>query len=289
MIRLTRKLYIVLLTFTFCLGLQTAARAELQAGVEYRFSEDRQSLNTLKADWWLLPQVGVRGSVDVEEFSLAMDLLYRKHPQGRVSSYMGLGVRDLFNSTGEAIPVQERLEIIVGMELRITSKIAVAAETRFVPINRSHLPEMKPIVGIALKWVPKLQPNWPKRVAGDRDLYLLAKLITAEAGQEPYAGQVAVGAVVLNRMKSNVFPGTIQEVIYQDGQFSSLPKLPGVEPSAAALRAAREALAGADPSRSALYFYNPVLCEPESLQFFNSPRLQVTVKIGNHVFLKEVE
>jgi hypothetical protein len=287
---LTRKIITILMALAFCLSYQAAARAELQIGIEYQINEDEQALNTIKADWWLLPKLGVRGSVELDESRLAADLLYRKNPRGKKTAYMGLGVRDLFNSDDTDLSAVKRMEIIAGLEVHLTARLSLAAETRFVPLS-SNRTGMKPVVGIGIKWIPKFGGNWAERVGPieDRELDLLARLITAEAGQEPYEGQVAVGAVVLNRIKSGNFPQTIREVIYQDGQFSSLPKLDKQEVSAAALRAAKEAIAGADPSLRALYFYNPATCKPEGLRFFNSPKLQVTVKIGNHVFLKPVE
>jgi hypothetical protein len=288
MLRLTRKLFSVLLALVMCVAVQGAARAELQAGMEYQISEDQQELNIIKADWWLLSRYGMRASLDVQEFSLSADLLYRKNPSGRKTAYMGLGIRDILNKEDSDLSVVKRMEIIAGMELRLTNRFSVTAETRVVPLSIDR-EGMKPLVGIGFKWVTDLDGTWSERVGPVKssELELLARLITAEAGNEPYDGQVAVGAVVVNRIKCDHFPMTIREVIYQTGQFSSLPKLNGLQPSAAAFRAAKDALAGTDPSLCALYFYNPVTCSLEGLQFFNSGKLQETVKIGNHVFLKE--
>ncbi|MEW6546584.1 MAG: cell wall hydrolase [Bacillota bacterium] len=89
------------------------------------------------------------------------------------------------------------------------------------------------------------------------DLLLLARLIEAEAGGEPYLGKVAVGAVVVNRVRSGLFPSSIRGVIFDWGQFE--PVLNGylwqVYPSAESLQAAQEALAGYDPTGGALYFF----------------------------------
>lgn len=93
----------------------------------------------------------------------------------------------------------------------------------------------------------------------DGDVALLARLISAEARGEPYTGQVAVGAVVLNRVEHPSFPDTISDVIYQSNAFSCLYDGQWDEPVAdSAYRAAREALAGADPTGGALYYFNPV-------------------------------
>ena len=91
------------------------------------------------------------------------------------------------------------------------------------------------------------------------DINLLARLISAEARGEPYSGQVAVGAVVLNRMEHPSFPGTLSGVIYQAGAFSCLYDGQFDQPVAdSAYRAARDALNGWDPSGGAIYYFNPV-------------------------------
>ena len=87
---------------------------------------------------------------------------------------------------------------------------------------------------------------------------LLARLISAEARGEPYTGQVAVGAVVLNRMEHPSFPSTMSGVIYQKGAFSCMDDGQWDKPVAdSAYRAARDALNGWDPSGGAIYYFNP--------------------------------
>lgn len=96
--------------------------------------------------------------------------------------------------------------------------------------------------------------------AAQADRELLASLIFCEAGNQPYEGQVAVGAVVMNRVKSGAYPSTISEVIYQSGQFT--PAMTGWLDSvranagytASAMQAAEEALAGSSPVGDCLYF-----------------------------------
>lgn len=104
--------------------------------------------------------------------------------------------------------------------------------------------------------------NSPVMGASPSDLNLLAAIIHCEAGGEPYEGQVAVGAVILNRVRSGVYPGSISEVIYQPGQFG--PAMTGLLDSVLAsgsvyescYQAASDALAGANPIGEALYFGN---------------------------------
>ena len=112
------------------------------------------------------------------------------------------------------------------------------------------------------------------------ELALLARLISAEARGEPYAGQVAVGAVVLNRVEHPSFPNTIAEVIYQPGAFSCLMDGQWDEPVAdSAWNAARDALAGVDPSGGAIYYFNPATAT--SAWIWSRPEI---LTIGNHKF-----
>jgi N-acetylmuramoyl-L-alanine amidase len=109
---------------------------------------------------------------------------------------------------------------------------------------------------------------------------LLARLISAEARGEPYDGQVAVGAVVLNRVKHPSFPNTMSGVIYQPGAFSCLDDGQFNEPVAdSAYRAARDALNGMDPSGGAIYYFNPVTATNKWI--WSRPLL---LMIGKHRF-----
>lgn len=112
------------------------------------------------------------------------------------------------------------------------------------------------------------------------DVDLLARLISAEARGEPYSGQVAVGAVVLNRVESPAFPSTISGVIYQSGAFTCLQDGQFWKPVAdSAYKAAREAINGSDPSGGAIYYYNP---RTATSKWILSRRILTT--IGNHRF-----
>ena len=112
------------------------------------------------------------------------------------------------------------------------------------------------------------------------DYELLARIISAEARGEPYIGQVAVGAVVLNRIEHPSFPDTMSGVIYQNGAFSCLQDGQFYEPiSASAYKAATDALNGLDPSGGAIYYYNPKTAT--SKWIFSRP---VITTIGDHRF-----
>ena len=109
---------------------------------------------------------------------------------------------------------------------------------------------------------------------------LLARVISAEARGEPYSGQVAVGAVILNRVEPPSFPNTIAGVVYQPGAFTCMVDGQIDQPVAqSAVRAAQEALNGADPSGGAVYYFNPNTAT--SAWIWSRPLIKV---IGNHRF-----
>ena len=117
--------------------------------------------------------------------------------------------------------------------------------------------------------------------AQDHDAALLAKVISAEARGEPYAGQVAVGAVILNRIEHPSFPSTLAGVVYQPGAFTCM--VDGSDRPAgwprSARRAAQEALGGSDPSGGAIYYFNPATAT--SSWIWSRPLIKV---IGKHRF-----
>ncbi len=111
---------------------------------------------------------------------------------------------------------------------------------------------------------------------------LLARLIYGEARGEPYTGQVAVGAVVLNRVKSSSFPNTISGVIYQSGAFDVVKDGQiNLTPNSTAKKAAQDAINGWDPSYGAIYYFNPSTATNKWI--WSRP---MTVTIGRHRFCK---
>ena len=112
------------------------------------------------------------------------------------------------------------------------------------------------------------------------DVWLLAKLIAAEARGETYRGQVAVGAVVLNRVSHASFPDSISGVIYQNGAFDCVRDSNwNVSPGDTAKRAAQDALNGWDPTGGAIYYYNPKTASNGWIR-----TRPVLTTIGNHTF-----
>lgn len=113
-----------------------------------------------------------------------------------------------------------------------------------------------------------------------QDLYLLAKCVYAEARGEPYVGQVAVAAVILNRVDSPEFPNTISGVIYQPWAFTAVHDGQiNLEPNDSAYSAAKDALNGWDPTYGCLYYYNPATATSEWIWSRTT-----VVTIGQHVF-----
>ena len=118
--------------------------------------------------------------------------------------------------------------------------------------------------------------------SNSNDVNLLARLIYGEARGEPYTGQVAVGAVVMNRVKNSSFPNTISGVVYQSGSFDVVSDGQiNLSPNSTAKKAAQDALNGWDPSYGAIYYFNPKTATNKWI--WSRP---VTVVIGNHRFCK---
>ena len=114
------------------------------------------------------------------------------------------------------------------------------------------------------------------------DLNLLSRIIYGESRGEPYSGQVAVGAVVLNRVKSSSFPNSIAGVIYQNGAFDAVKDGQiNMSPDGTAKKAAQDALNGWDPSYGAIYYFNPATATNKWI--WSRP---MTVTIGKHRFCK---
>ena len=123
------------------------------------------------------------------------------------------------------------------------------------------------------------------KASGDNMVELLARLINGEARGEPYIGQVAVGAVIMNRVKDPSFPNTIAGVIYQTGQFSCVTDGQfnvEIAEDSTVYKAAQDAMNGVDPTNGALYFYNP--SKTKSKWLFS---LKTVTTIGKHVFAVE--
>lgn len=150
----------------------------------------------------------------------------------------------------------------------------IAAQEQNLAALRKQLEEEKRLSALAASSAKR---DISEVVFADGDRFLLANLIYCEAGGEPYAGQVAVGAVVINRLLSSVYPDTITGVIYQNGQFSPVKSgrlaaaLAVNKATESCYRAADEAMAGVTNVGNCVYFRTPI------------PGL-TGISIGGHIF-----
>lgn len=113
-----------------------------------------------------------------------------------------------------------------------------------------------------------------------RDIDLIARVVNGEARGEPYEGQVAVAAVILNRLKNSNFPKTIAGVIYQPGAFTAVSDGQiSATLTSSSIQAAESAINGWDPTNGALYYWNPAKATNQWVW-----SRQITLRIGNHVF-----
>ncbi len=116
--------------------------------------------------------------------------------------------------------------------------------------------------------------------ASESNVYLLARAINGEARGEPYTGQVAVGAVIMNRVRHASFPNTIAGVVYQPGAFTAVSDGQiNAQMTESCIRAARDALNGWDPVGGAIYYYNPRTATNKWIR-----TRPVVMTIGKHVF-----
>ena len=139
---------------------------------------------------------------------------------------------------------------------------------------------------ILVNWITKNGSNkvYASSSSSASDLQLMARAINGEARGEPYEGQVAVGAVILNRVKSSQFPNTIAGVIYEKGAFTAVSdgqiNVP-IKEGSTVLKAARDAMNGWDPTGGAIYYFNPSTATNKWI--WSRPLIKT---IGKHRFCK---
>ena len=196
-------------------------------------------------------------------------------PQKRVEAEAGAGYSA--GSTGEAVKkIQTALKnkgYYTGSVDGIFGKLTTAAVKKFQSDNGLTADG---VVGSAT--MKKLGVDLS--VSSSSDEELLARVIYGEARGEEYIGQVAVGAVILNRVASPLFPNTVSGVVYQAGAFDAVADgQVNLTPNDTAKRAARDALNGWDPTGGCLYYYNPKTATSKWML-----SKTVYLSIGNHSF-----
>lgn len=141
-----------------------------------------------------------------------------------------------------------------------------------------------------LKWIdgivgPETTGALKKATLSQEEIDLLARAVYSESRGEPFKGQVAVAAVVLNRVDSDKFPHSVKGVVYQPGAFTAVSDGQiNLKPNDSAYKAVYLAIQGADPTSGALYYYNPETASSKWMK--NRAKKMKTVKIGKHVFMK---
>ncbi|QHW34688.1 spore cortex-lytic enzyme [Paenibacillus rhizovicinus] len=178
------------------------------------------------------------------------------------------------SQSGDVADLQFRLQTLNYFKGAITTTYGMTTRSAVMNFQKANGLKVDGIAGPAT-WskLKKLTVNKP-------EMSKLARIIYSEARGEVYKGQVAVGAVVMNRLKSPLFPKTVTDVIMAplafaavaDGQYWLLP-------NNSAFLAAKDAVRGWDPTNNALYYYNPVTAKSKWIL-----SRKVTTKIGNHVF-----
>ena len=156
--------------------------------------------------------------------------------------------------------MKEKIKNILLFSLAVITIIIVASETKVMLVNAAS------------------------GSISSSDVQLIARAINGEARGEPYEGQVAVGAVIMNRVKSSKFPNTISGVIYQQGAFTAVSDGQinvAIAKESTVVKAAQDAINGWDPTGGALYYFNPNTAT--SSWIWSRPQIKT---IGKHIFCK---
>ncbi len=200
---------------------------------------------------------------------------------------------------GVTIESIAKLNHLDGFTIKVGQRLLIPAKnTKLVPLPPSDLSEpggeSKPsgpadstASGVSSVEAPAADvPNLENCVIrlSYEERELLARLVYAESRGEPFDGQVAVAAVVVNRVKHLAFPKSVTEVICEPGQFKSFEngRVDQARPDTETYRAVDAALRGEDPTGGALFFYNPVTSK--ALAFWSTR--PITARIGNHNFAR---
>lgn len=191
--------------------------------------------------------------------------------------------REMLNKSqiNNNIDTQEVIDVqVVSSQRELNAEIQ---SINYKIIQKDNLSNFMPKASVVEKDEVSLEEDKKEVInLNDEQLYLLSKLVAAEARGETYKGQVAVAAVVLNRVKDSRFPDSIEGVIYQKNAFSVVRNGQiDINPTEESYNAAKEALYGNDPTNRAIYFWNPDISTCKWIKTLN-PHL----RIGNHVFAR---
>lgn len=174
------------------------------------------------------------------------------------------------------LTINQKEALVNGQSKKLTQAPVIQNNRTYVPL-RFISDKMRKDV----EWEQSQRMIFISKSKQASDVFWLAKLVEAEAADEPFEGKVAVAAVVINRTQSILFPKTIKSVIFDSTQFTPVhtKRIFGMKPKPETVRAVEEAMAGGDPTKGALYFYNP---RKTNNRFLHSRT--ITMTIGNHRF-----
>ena len=188
----------------------------------------------------------------------------------------------------EVTELQQKLAQLGYGGVAIDGKFGSKTEAAIKSFQKDHGLKVDGLVGAqTIKEINRLtgpSTNASGKAVGYKniDLNLLARAVNAEARGEPFDGQVAVAAVILNRIGDPAFPKTVADIIYQPQAFSSVSDGQiNLTPSASSIRAAQEAISGTDPSGGAVFFFNPA--KTKNKYIWSRPEIK---QIGNQIFTK---
>jgi len=174
----------------------------------------------------------------------------------------------------DILDLQFRLQTIGYYNLPIDKNFGKATHSAVQRFQKNNGLPGDGVVG------PKTWAKLKKLSVNKKELSMLARVIYAEARGEEYKGQVAVGAVVMNRLQSSKFPNTVKGVIMEPNAFSAVKDGQyWLIPNQTAFKAAKAAVKGTDPTGNALFYYNPVISQSAWFKTRTA-----TKKIGNHLF-----
>jgi N-acetylmuramoyl-L-alanine amidase len=178
------------------------------------------------------------------------------------------------SASGDVWDLQFRMQLLGFYNMKMDGQYGVGTTNAVKRFQRTYGLTADGVTG-ASTWKAAKTYSLNKQ-----ELDILAKVIYSEARGEPYKGQVAVGAVVMNRLKSKQFPDTLYDIVFQPGAFTAVDDGQyWLTPNSSAYRAAQEAVRGWDPTGGSLYYFNPVTATSKWIW-----TLPQNVKIGNHIF-----
>ncbi|MFC7441104.1 cell wall hydrolase [Laceyella putida] len=184
------------------------------------------------------------------------------------------------NNVASVKDVQQRLKQLGLYNKDVTGVYDAYTRDMVIKLQKKyHLKWIDGIVG------PETTGALKKATFSQEEIDLLARAVYSESRGEPYKGQVAVAAVILNRVDSDIFPNSVKGVVYQPGAFTAVSDGQiNLKPNDSAYKAVYQAIQGADPTKGALYYYNPETASSKWMK--NRSKKMKTIKIGKHVFME---